>query len=288
MSDSDLVKKRRKCGSKTKTGCGTCKYAFWAICHHPNPKFSKLIKARIRRVKCDETKPVCQRCTKTGRVCDGYSLHLVLSGPKGNEAIHRTFTFPIGSKEERRGFQYFITQTAADLSGFHNSSFWQSLVLQASTSEPALRHAAIAISSLHEEFVNNRLSYGSTTESEGQVFATKQYSKAIGNLRQSLAAGKYSPVAALLSCILFVCFDSLRGYFDSAIVHLHSGLKILQSLRANPSNETHFIETEIAPLFTRLSLQAVLYFDTRSTPERRAFVDGLAFAELHDDVPGNF
>ncbi|KAI1106630.1 hypothetical protein F4804DRAFT_347583 [Jackrogersella minutella] len=27
---------------------------------------------RIRRVKCDETKPACTRCTSTGRKCDGY------------------------------------------------------------------------------------------------------------------------------------------------------------------------------------------------------------------------
>src|SRR3569833_880855 len=28
--------------------------------------------ARIRKVKCDETKPFCHRCVSTGRACDGY------------------------------------------------------------------------------------------------------------------------------------------------------------------------------------------------------------------------
>jgi len=32
-----------------------------------------LISIRIRDVKCDETQPPCQRCTSTGRTCDGYA-----------------------------------------------------------------------------------------------------------------------------------------------------------------------------------------------------------------------
>lgn len=29
---------------------------------------------RIRKVKCDEGQPACERCTSTGRVCDGYGI----------------------------------------------------------------------------------------------------------------------------------------------------------------------------------------------------------------------
>lgn len=47
------VKKRtRRSHPKVRTGCITCK---------------------IRRKKCDETKPECHRCTSTGRRCDGYN-----------------------------------------------------------------------------------------------------------------------------------------------------------------------------------------------------------------------
>ncbi|KAI1207985.1 uncharacterized protein F4807DRAFT_161118 [Annulohypoxylon truncatum] len=44
-------KRKRASRPKVRTGCITCK---------------------IRRVKCDETKPACTRCTSTGRKCDGY------------------------------------------------------------------------------------------------------------------------------------------------------------------------------------------------------------------------
>ncbi|CAG8979869.1 hypothetical protein HYALB_00002642 [Hymenoscyphus albidus] len=45
------VRKTRASKPKVKTGCQTCK---------------------IRRVKCDETKPSCLRCVKFGHQCDGY------------------------------------------------------------------------------------------------------------------------------------------------------------------------------------------------------------------------
>ncbi|OAA78575.1 C6 zinc finger domain protein [Akanthomyces lecanii RCEF 1005] len=43
--------RRKRWAPKVKTGCVTC---------------------RVRRVKCDETKPHCKRCTAYGYVCDGY------------------------------------------------------------------------------------------------------------------------------------------------------------------------------------------------------------------------
>lgn len=50
---SDKPRRTRKVHNKVRTGCQTCK---------------------IRRKKCDETKPACLRCTTTGRNCDGYAL----------------------------------------------------------------------------------------------------------------------------------------------------------------------------------------------------------------------
>ncbi|KAI0896816.1 hypothetical protein F4806DRAFT_463028 [Annulohypoxylon nitens] len=50
-SSTTAPKRKRASRPKVRTGCITCK---------------------IRRVKCDETKPACTRCTSTGRKCDGY------------------------------------------------------------------------------------------------------------------------------------------------------------------------------------------------------------------------
>jgi hypothetical protein len=61
---------------------------------------------------------------------------------------------------------------------------------------------------------------------------------------------------ALMSCVLFVCFDSLTGQFDSATTHLHSGLEILQNF---PSPDALFYR-----IFVRLGLQAMFFVDTHT------------------------
>ncbi|KAM3508353.1 hypothetical protein MY11210_006752 [Beauveria gryllotalpidicola] len=50
-NDDQPRPRRKRWAPKVKTGCVTC---------------------RVRRVKCDETKPHCKRCTAYGYVCDGY------------------------------------------------------------------------------------------------------------------------------------------------------------------------------------------------------------------------
>jgi hypothetical protein len=151
-----------------------------------------------------------------------------------------------------------------------------------------LRHAIIGIGALHEEFVNGNLKYDVENGKE-YAFAVNQYTKAIGHLRRSLATGRQAPLTALMSCILFVCFDSLRGSFDSAMVHLHSGLKILRDFGDQSTDDNHIIEESLGPLFSRLSLQSILYVDTRMTEHRRDFVAQLSYVKTKDEeVPEAF
>lgn len=67
--------RQRRTHHKVRTGCLTCK---------------------IRRKKCDEAKPECQRCRSTGRVCDGYpSLNVTraTTAQSVNESSPRSSTF---------------------------------------------------------------------------------------------------------------------------------------------------------------------------------------------------
>ncbi|KAB8297250.1 hypothetical protein EYC80_002617 [Monilinia laxa] len=263
-----LAPRRRRCGPKVKTGCQTCK---------------------IRRVKCDETKPSCQRCVSTGRRCDGYATDPKRLSPEVQSVleIQRIPTLLPGTVEERRGFQYFASNTATELSGYFDSSFWEHLILQASVAEPSLRHAIVGLGTLHENFSDRRLDLATKCDAarSGFGFATDQYSKAISHLRRSLAAGRQKPLTSLMSCILFVCFDSLRGHFSSAIMHLQSGLRILHNsrLRSNSQGED-LIEEHIAPMFMRLCIQAILYVDTREITERMAFAKVISTISNRENI----
>lgn len=242
--------KKRQCGPKVRSGCKTCK---------------------IRRVKCDETHPSCKRCTSTGRKCDGYGFSTVTFENQTLSVLQRKFNNLQGTSDEKRGFSFFLQNTAPELSGYFATEFWGQLIIQASIAEPSLRHALIALGSLHEEFTNKKLTYSP----HDHGFAMAQHTQAIGHLRKSLAGGKHAPLPALMSCLLFVCFDSIRGAFSSAMLHLKSGMKIIRDIRTKATNcsqeEEYMIENTIAPMFVRLSLQTILYMDTRSTENRVAF-----------------
>ncbi|KAJ8065699.1 hypothetical protein OCU04_006371 [Sclerotinia nivalis] len=265
---NQIIPRRRRCGPKVKTGCQTCK---------------------IRRVKCDEAKPSCERCVSTGRKCDGYATDLKELRPEVQSTleIQRLPTFLSGTVDERRGFQYFVSNTATELSGYFDTSFWEHLILQASVADPSLRHAIIGLGALHEDFSNRRLDLATKCDAARSSFgfATNQYTKAISHLRRSLAGGKQKPLTALMSCVLFVCFDSLRGHFSSAIMHLQSGLKILHNsrLRSNSQDED-IIEENIAPMFMRLCIQAILYIDTRETSERMAFAKVISTISSRENI----
>jgi hypothetical protein len=112
-----------------------------------------------------------------------------------------------------------------------------------------MRHAAIALGSYHESF-------SAHPTSQGDVFTLRQYTKAISQLRSSIARDPEQSEMALMSCVLFVCFDSLTGQIDSAITHLHSGLEILQSCRS--------LDALFYRIFARLGLQAMFFVDTRT------------------------
>ncbi|KAM0163571.1 hypothetical protein ACHAPG_001097 [Botrytis cinerea] len=253
----DLIQKRtRRSGPKVKTGCGTCK---------------------TRRIKCDEAKPSCYRCSTTGRKCDGYSSDIVISSQAFKDCINliqRISVHVPGNAEEKRGFDFFLRNTAAELSGYYDSSFWGNLVLAASTQKPSLRHAVVALGALHEDFSQKRLHSAPSLENQRAQLALNQYSKAIGALRRSLSHGKEEPLTALMSCILFVCFDSLRGHYESSMVHLQSGLGILRDMR-KLSTGNHIIEEKITPLFRRLSLQSIIYVETKSLHDKMSFVEKL-------------
>jgi hypothetical protein len=126
-----------------------------------------LTNGRIRKVKCDEAKPFCNRCTSTGRKCDGYPSTEPIrysparsASPPSNALFgpsNALFSIP-GTTAEKRSFQYFVANTASELSGYFNEDFWSGLLLKASLGNgdgvAALRHAVVGIGALHEDFVN--------------------------------------------------------------------------------------------------------------------------------------
>ncbi|KAF1982122.1 hypothetical protein K402DRAFT_397855 [Aulographum hederae CBS 113979] len=243
------VKWKRAGGAKVKTGCITCK---------------------IRRVKCDETKPSCTRCTSTGRKCDGYVLGQnrdFSSSPSRSPAPEtQIVTRTVGTPQERRALDFFYSCTAPQLSGYFDAAFWKKLVLQISQSEPTIRYAVIAVSLAHEQTERAEQLEEEIDGSHGQL-ALKEYNKAISSLSIHLSRSP-SVQIPLMTCVLFICLEFLRRDVDSAMAHTRNGFNILNTWRSrnslmssSPSSreESDFVEDHLTPIFSRLGITAELF-----------------------------
>ena len=137
--------------------------------------------------------------------------------------------------------------------------------------QPAIRHAVVALASLHERFENNDSSILSSNCDIAQGgFALQQYNHAIGCLMKLVSAGEHQALEiSLVACILFACFEvrfsviasfmgymisgiivgkfpltgskSLRGHYGSAISHIRNGVKIISSSKSITS--THALQS---------------------------------------------
>lgn len=247
---------------------------------------------RIRKIKCDEAQPSCNRCTSTGRICDGYGIWS--SGrdadsrrsirPKAHDdvALHPVyFTALAASEEERSCFEWFKCRTTKKVQGAFIWYFWDTLVVQVSSSEPAVLHAALALSSVHrlngvEDTIRNVKIRDSIPDKQ-EEFTLRQYTKAIGHLQPHFSAKDMASIrVALITCALFICLDLFRGHYTTALAHLHSGLKLLRNIRNYsgmwdeglmvPTSSGEPIDDWIAETFFRLHLQARLFNQGSSYP----------------------
>ncbi|KAF4460914.1 Transcriptional regulatory moc3 [Fusarium albosuccineum] len=177
---------------RVKSGCRTCK---------------------IRRIKCDEARPACSRCVSTGRKCDGYGvwtadptksrLPATLQGPSVARNVH-----------ERHSFDWFLSRTSKKIPGVFEPEFWKTLVLQASATEPAVFHAAVALGAAHKREMLLATGTVALVPDEQECFILRQYNAAISHLQHHLAAGvddKDSAHVAAIACMLFICLEFLRG-----------------------------------------------------------------------------
>ena len=165
---------------------------------------------------------------------------------------------------EKRSFDFFAANTARDLAGYFPSDFLERLVPLATFHQPSLKHAAIALASLHERFREGDQSILKSNKDivEGG-FALQQYSLAI----QHLIKGAQAPTldTSLVACVLFSCFESLRGHHGSALSHIRSGVRILTQFYERQENLQNGDSTQIMcvsretldVIFARLNNQEV-------------------------------
>ncbi|KAK5996693.1 Transcriptional regulatory protein moc3 [Cladobotryum mycophilum] len=221
---------------KTKAACRTC---------------------RTRKIRCDETLPFCNNCTRTGRICDGvtdsparpkevrFKAPLTLSNFRPSQlgsSFGQDEVFYLGLFRSR--FIYTIVGWDAS-----PKQAWMRLILQAVHEEESLSHAIIAFSALNDDTRNE--------SNADNRFALHHYGKCIASLRCIFDQDHSRYINVALLCSLFcICFELRMREPSLAQTHLEHSLNVLASSFAS-------VEDEVATAFARLDLQASIYLGAR-------------------------
>ncbi|KAF5642050.1 transcriptional regulatory moc3 [Fusarium sp. NRRL 52700] len=225
---------RRAYHPKVKTGCLTC------------------------RVKCDQGKPVCVRCTSTGRTCDGYTpppsspqssstsksaspqFSDSLSSDSLNAAADLKLILPRQSPEEVRSYHFFLEVTAPSLAGAFYADFWLTEVPRVCMSDPAIWHAVVSLGSSHEDFVE----HGQGSRS---VFALKQFNSAIRCLTESGSPRHADRWRALIVSTIFTYVCTIKGLHGQTRLHLQAGCNLLRELQTLTTKRTTNLKQDQLP-----------------------------------------
>lgn len=196
------------------------------------------------------------------------------------------------ASRERRAFAYYFQYAAEFIGGGLDVEFWRIVVPQACRSESAIWDALISISSLFEspdsppDLTSLRRGNKPHTLSQNHQDALGWYSRAVTTVRKGIERGGVDAFIGLITCILFICIETLLGGVEEALRLYGQGIHLIHTLRAQTKcgsvapEKSFFLKDTIIPLFVRLgavSLHSV--WDLASTLINES---GDAITNTHD------
>lgn len=254
VSQFNNVRNVRLCQKKsfkTKSPIRLCNLQVWFVnILFREHNFDKL--CRFRRLKCDEGKPVCFRCSNSGIRCRGYITQAPTSTKK-KEVVRQGLvhirpapptlcnepSYLNLSEQEHLYFQDFASTTCTDPYGMIvdttrrtarsiESFFWTEVVLQESFSTPCIRHGIVAISALVRSFQMDTINPRQCQIHE--QFALKQYGKTLQSTRDFIAATKCTVERSrilFIASIILAHFDCFYGNRNLASSHMQCARSLL-------------------------------------------------------------
>jgi hypothetical protein len=171
-----------------------------------------------------------------------------------------------------------MRKTTTKFAGVFKSQFWETLVFQASAQEPAVRHAVVALSAAHRFDISAGSWVPAIYGVDAERFTLQQYNKAIHHLRSvtmkshapgSELSNKKALRVALITCMLFVTLEYLRGQYKMGSAHLRYGIQLLADI-STPSPRTSmapgilspaedFVHDALIDSYTRLTVQSAMF-----------------------------
>ncbi|PWY77255.1 hypothetical protein BO94DRAFT_568240 [Aspergillus sclerotioniger CBS 115572] len=215
------------------------------------------ITCRIRRIKCDEQKPLCLRCTSTGRRCDGY-MPMPYSLRIAKQLAQMTaFVTPA----EARALEFFFRKSAGHLAGYFGVSFWTRTVLQLSLTEPTIRHAIAAIGLLYEAEGTSAALMTVGPPTSRTDLALHLYNRAIRTTIDKASTGIDALPLVITASVLFASLEFLFQDAFAAASHVVNGLNLVRTWRQHRgrpkelgTSRAHWVDMELTPILLCFSV----------------------------------
>lgn len=171
---------------------------------------------------------------------------------------------------ERRAFAYYSEHAASFIAGDLDVGFWREVVPQVCRREPAVWDAVNAISALFESpdpcfdpvFLRRDPGMFRSLDQNYQD-ALVWYSRSLSNIRGQIDRRTVDTQAALVSCVLFICIETLQGHVEAALELYRQGECLILDLLNRDVGvglsvaDTTFLKEIVIPLFIRLGTVAL-------------------------------
>lgn len=130
--------------------------------------------------------------------------------------------------------RYFSTKTVFDVKLDCDEEARQTL--EASLTDPHVRHAVSSLRALREDFESSRDGRVSVAPRTADYnYGVQQYSMALGGLASKLSSpGSNELKSALLCCQIFISIEQVQGNFSAMGRHIIQGLRIMHEYRVRP------------------------------------------------------
>ncbi|TWU71334.1 hypothetical protein ED733_001786 [Metarhizium rileyi] len=196
------------------------------------------------------TEPACLNCLKWRGYCDAYTgdaeAQASTASPwttQGAKLIHTkkapllltepsVNTIRFANSEQRAYFDEWAKLSVTFLSGGLNQTrLWTATMPQVSLDEAALRYGAMAVGALQKAYELACPSTEMTNENKHYLNAVIYYCEAL-RLQSKASPTREGLRTALLSSLLFTCFEAQRGNMPAALKHVTHGFSMLNELAA--------------------------------------------------------
>ncbi|KAF4976080.1 hypothetical protein FZEAL_7213 [Fusarium zealandicum] len=171
------------------------------------------------------------------------------SAPIPEEPAFNTICF--ANSDQRAYFDEWSALTIGFLSGgLGQSRLWSTTMPQLTLQEPTLRYAAMAVGALRKasnvEFEASSLNTDLMSENKHYFNAIIYYCEAL-RLQSMARPTKEGLRTAMLSSLLFICFEAQRGNMPAALKHVTHGFSMLNELSTCTDNAPDLVKIAPAP-----------------------------------------